>query len=222
MTRTTSATEQAIAIPGPVGTIEALWFEPDAGKASGVTLVVCHPHSLMGGTMHNKVVHTVARFARDQGFAALRFNFRGVGGTAGQYDAGVGESDDVLAVLRWVRAKRPHDRIWLAGFSFGAYVSARAVSPAVEDGLPVDQLILLAPAVENYDFATLRAFPAPLTVLLGDQDEVVDAGAMLAWIDAVRSPHQHRVLSGAGHFFHGRLVELRDLLQALLISSSVD
>lgn len=222
MTRTTSATEQPIVIPGPVGALEALWSEPPEQQSPGITVVVCHPHSLMGGTMQNKVVHTVTRFARDQGFASLRFNFRGVGASDGQYDAGIGESDDVLAVLRWIRSQRPNDRIWLAGFSFGAYVSARSVGLATESGLPVEQLILLAPAVENYDFASLQDFPVPLTVLLGDQDEVVDSQAMLAWVNAVNSPHQYRVLEGAGHFFHGRLIELRDLLQTLLITSSVD
>ena len=166
----------------------------------------------MGGTMDNKVVHTVARARRDNGHRVVRFNFRSVAGSEGEFDHGIGESDDLLAVIDWVRRVRPADRIWLAGFSFGSFVAARTCAKALELGAPIDHLLLIAPAVVNYDFDQLRAFPVPLQLIYGDADEVVDPLEIRRWYDQVRSEKSVHCLEGAGHFFHGRLTELKTLL----------
>ncbi len=208
------AEEQRITLHGPAGILQAIAASPkNAENGPGIVTIVCHPHSLMGGTMDNKVVHTVARARRDCGHRTVRFNFRGVAGSEGEFAHGIGESDDLLAVIDWVRQVRPQDRIWLAGFSFGAYVAARTCARAVERGDPVDQLLLIAPAVVNYDFDNLLQFPVPLQLVYGDADEVVDPQAIANWFGQVRSPKTVLCLPAAGHFFHGRLTELKEWVQ---------
>lgn len=206
--------ESKLSLEGPAGKLEAIVTPPKVGvEESGIFAVVCHPHSLMGGTMNNKVVHTVARMHRDSGGSVARFNFRGVEGSEGEYDEGVGETDDLLAVLEWANEVKPNDRLWIIGFSFGSYVSARTVNAALEKGLPVEQLILIAPAVENYDFESWNRFGVPVGIIMGDADEVVDPEAMRGWIDGVKSERKVQVIEGAGHFFHGRLGDLKVALQ---------
>lgn len=205
--------ETPVFIPGPQGNLQAITTCPEsAANHRGNVTIVCHPHSLMGGTMNNKVVHTVARARRDLGHRVVRFNFRGVEKSEGEYAEGIGEQDDLLAVIDWVRQERPDDRICLAGFSFGAFVSASACGRAVERGDPIEDLLLIAPAVVNYDFDQITLFPCPLTLIYGDADEVVDSNAIQAWFDRVRTPKTVHCLSEAGHFFHGRLVEVKQLL----------
>jgi len=206
--------EAPLVIDGPAGKLQAVTTCPqNASEAGGNVTIVCHPHSLMGGTMNNKVVHTVARARRDLGHRVVRFNFRGVEQSEGEYDAGIGEQDDLLAVIGWVRSQRPADRIWLAGFSFGSFVAASACQRAIERGDPIDHLLLIAPAVVNYDFASLTAFNVPMALIYGDADEVVDSTEIRNWYDTVTSPAQVFCLSGAGHFFHGRLTEVKSILQ---------
>ncbi|HVK98178.1 MAG TPA: alpha/beta fold hydrolase [Dongiaceae bacterium] len=208
------ADEQRIALPGPAGMLQAIAAAPkDAGNGRNIVSIVCHPHSLMGGSMDNKVVHTVARARRDLGQRTVRFNFRSVGGSGGAFDHGIGESDDLLTIIDWVRQTRPDDRIWLAGFSFGSFVAARTCAKAVERGDPIDQLLLIAPAVVNYDFDKLLTFPVPLHLIYGDADEVVDPQSIQQWFDRVESPKRLNCLHEAGHFFHGRLTELKEILQ---------
>lgn len=206
--------EQRIRLQGPAGAIEAIAASPKPEvNEAGIVSIICHPHSLMGGTMDNKVVHTVARGRRDAGHRVVRFNFRGVAGSEGVFDHGIGESDDLLAVIDWVRKVRPMDRIWLAGFSFGSFVAARTCAKALELGAPVDHLLLIAPAVVNYDFDQLTAFPVPLELIYGDADEVVDPLEIRRWSEQVTSEKSIHCLAGAGHFFHGRLTELKPLVQ---------
>ena len=215
------ADEQRIHLHGPAGVLQAIAAAPkDAGNESGIVTIVCHPHSLMGGTMDNKVVHTVARARRDCGHRTVRFNFRSVAGSEGEFAHGIGESDDLLAVIDWVRQVRPQDRIWLAGFSFGAYVAARTCARAVERGDPVDHLLLIAPAVVNYDFDNLLTFPVPLELIYGDADEVVDPQEIQRWFDRVQSGKSVFCMTEAGHFFHGRLTELKEVVQRHRLSES--
>jgi alpha/beta superfamily hydrolase len=211
-------TEKQAFLSGPAGQIEMLLAAPGASATGNETrtCIVCHPHSLMGGTMNNKVVHTISRLMRDQGCYTVRFNFRGVGASDGVYDAGVGESEDLLAVIQWVYRSRPNDAIVLAGFSFGSWVCARTVDRAVDVGFPIECLILIAPAVENYGFDELHHFSVPLIALWGDQDEVVAPEAISSWFAQVTSYRQNAVLSGAGHFFHGQLVSLKETLKQLI------
>ncbi|MDX1693632.1 MAG: alpha/beta hydrolase [Ketobacteraceae bacterium] len=217
--------ETRLFIPGPAGQLQAIATpgkvsEPEQASTSGNSVkqvaIVCHPHSLMGGTMNNKVVHTLARMHRDLGRAVIRFNFRGVEKSEGEYDAGVGETDDLLAVMAWAESCFPGAAFHIAGFSFGSFVAARSLAQAIDQGFNVKHLMLVAPAVENYDFGKLTRFAVPVAVIYGDADEVVDPRAIRRWIDAIHSPSQVACLEGAGHFFHGRLTELKDRAEQLL------
>lgn len=169
--------------------------------------VICHPHPLHGGTLDNKVVHTLARSFQQLGLPTLRFNFRGVGRSAGRHDDGRGETNDALAVVAWGRARWPHVTLWLAGFSFGAAVAIRAaavVSP--------EKLVTVSPPVGYFAEDMLPVATCPWLIVQGDADDVVDCSAVLAWAQRLVPRPTVHVLEGAGHFFHGRLHELRELI----------
>jgi len=188
---------------GPAGSIEGLLDQPASSPVAAA--VVCHPHPLQGGAMTNKVAYILARAFNDMGAVSLRFNFRGVGRSEGRFDQGVGETQDALAALDWIAARHPGLPLWLGGFSFGAYVALRAQSKR-----PVRRLVTVAPAVERFDQDAIREPACPWLLVQGDADEVVAPAAVLAWAKARPRPPQLVVLAGAGHFFHGRLNELRD------------
>ena len=194
-------------LTGPAGQLEILTTYPESPPNPPTIVVICHPHPLYGGTLHNKVVYTLARSFNSMGLATVRFNFRGVGISQGSYDNGLGETEDLLAILRWLKTSCPESEIWLAGFSFGAYVAARAAKK-----WPVKQLILLAPPLENFPFKELAPFSCPCLLLQGDEDEVVSPTAVFAWIASLENPPQVIKISGASHFFHGKLIQLRDSL----------
>ena len=166
--------------------------------------VVCHPHPLHGGTLQNKVVHTLARALQEQGMPTLRFNYRGVGQSAGVYDEGRGEGDDALAVIAWGRARWPETALVLAGFSFGAMVALR-IAPTAQ---PV-RLITVAPPVTRAQFADIEPPPCPWLIVQGEADELVDYREVQAWAARFNPPPLLRLLPGVDHFFHGRLHELR-------------
>jgi hypothetical protein len=194
-------------IDGPAGTIEALLEAPPARSLPCVG-VVCHPHPLFGGAMTNKVVHSVARCWNELGVPTLRFNFRGVGASQGRYDEGRGETDDALAVIEFGRRRWPDAALWLAGFSFGAYVALRTAArarPAL--------LVAVAPPVGRWDFTGLAAPACPWLIVQGDRDDLVDAAAVQAWAGAQRPEPQVAMLAGAEHFFHGRLHDLREAVR---------
>lgn len=194
-------------IDGPVGRLEAVLESPkDPGGRGAV--VVCHPHPQHGGTMHNKVVHTLARAFTRAGFTALRFNFRGTEGSEGEYDKGIGELDDAFAAIDWMRKRTPGEPLWLAGFSFGAAVSIRAAVATDVDGL-----VSIAPAV--YRFANgLQSQPAcPWLIVQGDEDELVEVDETIGWVNSLDPGPELLVMEGAEHFFHGRLVELRTAVE---------
>jgi alpha/beta superfamily hydrolase len=201
-----------LVLQGPAGDLEAC-LDLAAGSdppAPAAFAVVCHPHPLFGGTLSNKVVHTLARSFNDAGMASLRFNFRGVGASAGTHDGGPGEVQDALAVVRYGRERWPQARLWLAGFSFGAAVAVRASVATAAAGL-----VAVAPAVDRVDIGAVT--PAgPWLVLLGDADEVVAPQRMLEWARGLNPSPTLQVLPGAGHFFHGRLPELRGRVTAFL------
>lgn len=194
---------QALSIDGPSGVLEALLEDPQAGEPAGFA-VVCHPHPLHGGNMHNKVVHTVARACQERGLATLRFNYRGVGSSAGSYDEGRGETQDALAVIAAGRARWPAAALTLAGFSFGGAVSLRAALLAAPA-----QLISIAPAVTGPEFATIARPACPWLIVQGEADDIVKYSDVQAFAARFQPPPQLRVLEAAGHFFHGRLPELR-------------
>jgi alpha/beta superfamily hydrolase len=199
-----------LTVRGPVGTIEVAVGLPEAADARAGTAIICHPHPLLGGggTMRNKVVTMLERALRELGLTTLRFNFRGVGATMGSYDEGRGETDDLLALAAWVQRSRPEDTLWLAGFSFGSYVAARA-APHV----PVRQMISVAPPVGRYDFATLPSPLCPWLVIQGENDEVVDPQAVYDWVEAQPEPPTLMRMPDTGHFFHRRLMDLRGAIK---------
>jgi alpha/beta superfamily hydrolase len=194
-------------IAGPAGAIECAIDEP-AGAPRGV-VVLCHPHPQFGGTMDNKVVQTLARAFLQLGYRAVRFNFRGVGGSAGAWDEGRGEIDDALAVIAAQRAAVPGLPLALGGFSFGGYVAAQAAARLADDPLqraPVERLVLVGPATGRFN---MPATVAPDTVVIhGEADDVVPLAATLAWARPQVLPVI--VLPGVGHFFHGQLTRLKD------------
>ncbi len=202
---------ERLEIPGPVGLLEALREVPAAAQAPRAFGVICHPHPLFGGTMTNKVVHMLARSCHELGMPTLRFNFRGVGASAGQYDDGRGETEDALAVIEQGRALWPGAALWLAGFSFGAWVALRAAPRAA-----AARLVTVAPPVGRWDFAGLGTPGCPWLIVQGDQDELVDAAAVQQWAALQQPAPQLALLAGAEHFFHGRLNELRDVVNGFL------
>lgn len=199
-------TLQKISIAGPAGPIEAI-IERPPGAITGIVAVCCHPHPLYGGTMQNKVVHTLARAAQDQGVTSVRFNFRGVGRSGGTHDKGEGESEDAAAVADWCRRELGAGTLWALGFSFGSYVALR-LAAAREAQL----LVTVAPPVQRFDFARLEVPRCPWLVVQGDVDELVNHEAVLGWARDLDPAPQVEILAGAEHFFHGRLTVLRALV----------
>lgn len=197
-----------LTLPGSAGDIEALVELPEPEVARAGVAIICHPHPLHEGTMHNKVVTMISRSLRELGLAAVRFNFRGVGASGGSYDNGVGEAEDVVGIARWIAATLPDRQLWLAGFSFGSYVAARAAQ-----SLPVRQLITVGPAVENFDFAPLKRPDCPWVVIQGEEDEVVSPQAVFDWAAGMKPPVQLIRMPETGHFFHRRLMDLRGALK---------
>lgn len=198
-------------IQGPAGALEVMVAIPKQ-DIKPLVGVICHPHSLFGGTMHNKVVTTLSKTLLEMDIVTVRFNFRGVGKSAGQFDSGIGESDDLLAIIHWVKQIKPDVEIWLAGFSFGAFVATRVAS-----FYPAKQLITIAPPVGNFPMAALPRPDCPWLIVQGDQDEVISSEKVFAWVDTLQPPAELIRMIGAGHFFHGRLTELKEKLQVALI-----
>jgi hypothetical protein len=194
---------ERLSLLGPAGALEAIVEDP-AGEASSYA-VICHPHPLYGGTMDNKVVTTVARALQETGIPTLRFNFRGVGSSAGEFDQGIGETADADAVAAWGAERWPGRSLVIAGFSFGGYVALRLAQQRV-----ARHLITIAPAVQRFDASGLAVPHCPWLVVQGDADDVVDSAAVIDWVSALDPKPRLVVLPGAGHFFHGRLHELRD------------
>jgi len=187
-------------IAGPAGTIECALDAP-AIEPRG-TVVVCHPHPQHGGTMDNKVVQTLARAFVALGWRSVRFNFRGVAGSQGAWDDGVGEIDDALAVI----AAFAGPSFMLAGFSFGAYVASQAAL-RLADGAKPQRMVLVGPSTERQ---TMPAVPADSVVIHGEIDDVVPLAATLAWARPQSLPVI--VFPGVGHFFHGQLGLLKNVV----------
>ncbi len=193
---------------GPAGPLEAVLQECDSG-APAFAALVCHPHPLYGGTLHNKVVHRVASVLHDARGAALRFNFRGVGRSAGRFDRGMGELDDARIALDWLRERHPGTPLWAAGFSFGSWIAA-GLGASEPD---VARLILVAPPVATASFEALRASPVPKLVLQGTRDDVCPLEALEREFPSWAEPKTLLKVEGATHFFDRRL---RALAEALL------
>ncbi|MEK6749326.1 MAG: alpha/beta fold hydrolase [Pseudomonadota bacterium] len=205
---------ETLLIPGPVGPLEALLALPEAESGEYIA-ILCHPHPLYGGTMHNKVVHLLARTLNELNIPTVRFNFRGVGGSVGAYGNGSGETDDLLAVIDYVQVHFPGRHLLLTGFSFGAYVALNAATKR-----HVHRLITVAPPVNLFDFKQLTLPHCPWLVIQGEQDEIVPRADVAAWLASLPTPPRAEFLSDTGHFFHGKLGALRAMLVAALAPPS--
>jgi len=200
-----------LTLDGPAGPLEAVLQERASGEHT-IAAVVCHPHPLYGGTLHNKVVHRVAATMLGLGAAVLRFNFRGAGKSAGRHDQGVGELEDARAAWTFMRERWPAARRWLAGFSFGSWIAAR-LAVELDD---VEQLLLAAPPVQRSPFDLLRRSPVPKRVVQGAADDVCPLPMLQVEFSYWAEPKRLVVVDGAGHFFDRRLEQLGDAVRTLL------
>jgi uncharacterized protein len=196
---------EALQIPGPVGPLEVVTSCPSCYNGQRPLAIICHPHPLFGGTMRNKVVRTLADTFNTMGLLSITFNFRGVEQSRGRFDHGRGESEDLLTIAGYFRKRYPHAPIWLAGFSFGAYVALRS-----QREISADRLLLVAPPVTLFDFTSLPEVEVPWLVIQGGKDEVIAPAAVGEWLRQRPRPPTIRWMADADHFFHGRLNRLRD------------
>lgn len=193
---------QRFQLDGPAGTLEGYTHLPET--APHALAIVCHPLPTMGGSMENKVTVTLAKTFTGLGCVAFRFNFRGVGASEGAFTGGDGEMQDLLAVAHYVQEQFGEELpLIFSGFSFGAYVAARAAQRLVPR-----HLVLVAPAVGRF---AMPEVAADTLVIHGEQDEIVPLANVLDWARPQHLPLI--VLPGAGHFFHGRLMQLRDIVR---------
>jgi alpha/beta superfamily hydrolase len=191
-------------LPGPAGQLEAILWTPPADHPSAFAAVVCHPHPLFGGTMHNKVVYQAAKSLGALGLPVLRFNFRGTGLSAGQHDRGIGERGDVRAALDFLHAQFPDAELLVAGFSFGSMVGLRV---GCEDNRVV-RLIGLGIPVNNTDFSFLRECAKPKLFVHGEHDEHGALGQVRKLFATLSGENLLVDVPGADHFFAGKLAEV--------------
>ncbi len=202
-------------VQGAAGAIEVAIDEPSGGAQAKGVAVIAHPHPLFGGAMDNKVVQTLARAFTQSGWTAVRFNFRGVGSSAGTHDEGRGELEDMLAVIA---ATAPMGAICLAGFSFGAFVTTHAFQ-RLSVSRDIDKLVLVGTSVTRSAAAPIASEAHMKTLLIhGEQDDTVHLADVMDWARAQALPVT--VVPGGGHFFHGQLPLLKNLVLRHLSSSS--
>jgi alpha/beta superfamily hydrolase len=195
--------EHPLFLQGVSGPLEAVLTVPNQSHPDFIAFLG-HPHSLQGGTMNNKVVTTLVRAFKEMNIISLRFNFRGVGQSPGTYDAGIGESEDMLALVREWQKVRPQAKLIFAGFSFGSYVTYR-VAAQVESKL----LISVAPAVHHYNYNEYHPAPHPWMIVQGEEDEVVPAHLVFDFAAQANPQIPIIPFANTGHFFHGKLMELK-------------
>lgn len=195
---------------GQIGKLEAILSIPPSIDHRYVALLG-HPHSLQGGTMSNKVVTTLARVFKEKNISSIRFNFRGVGLSEGQYDAGIGEAEDMCRLAALCQRESPGVQLVFAGFSFGSYVTYRAAAQC-----PNALLISIAPPVHHYDYAAFQPPPNPWIIVQGDDDEVVPVDEVRHFVERASSPITFLEFNHTGHFFHGKLIDLKTSLLSVI------
>lgn len=214
-------TEQPVRFAGPVGNLEGKFAQPNQ-PTKNYAAVICHPHPVYGGTMENKVAYTLSRAMLDCGIAALRFNYRGVGNSAGNYNHGSGETDDVVAAMQWLQQQQPSTQLILAGFSFGGAMALQAALQAATQATTqaptlaatISQpaaLITIAPPLMDYA-DELVSIPCPWLYVHSRDDDVVDFAPTAIWMRQQQPAPQIIECKSAGHFFHGQLNLLRQLV----------
>jgi alpha/beta superfamily hydrolase len=196
-------------IEGPAGALEVAHLPASAPASFRGIALVAHPHPLMGGTMDNKVVVTLAKTFHHLGYATMRFNFRGAGRSEGVFDEGIGETDDALAALDHAARVYSGERLVLAGFSFGTFVQTR-LWRRIRDARNVERLVLAGPAVNRFQ---LDPVPDDTIVIHGEEDDVVPLADVLTWARPQQLPVV--VFPGCGHFFHGRLTQMQRVVTGM-------
>jgi alpha/beta superfamily hydrolase len=197
-----------INIPSPTGHLEGILKPEEEGVIPRYAAIVCHPHSLYGGTMHNKVVFKVAQTLQMLGMPSLRFNFRGVGRSTGTYDEGRGEMDDVRYALEFLSNRYPGLPVILGGFSFGAYVALRVA--AIDDR--VQAMIGLGVPARMLDGQYLNDSHKPKLIIQGTEDEQASYALTAKWFEHVPAPKSMIAIQGADHFFQGHLDEVQGII----------
>jgi alpha/beta superfamily hydrolase len=207
-----------ISLNGPAGRLEAR-YQPGKDKHAHAVLLL-HPHPQHGGTMNNKVVYTLFRAFTRNGFAALRFNFRGVGKSQGGWGGGAGELADAAAALDWLQAANPEaESCWIGGFSFGAWIAMQLLARRPE----IKGFIVVAPPVNMADFGALPRLPASGLIVQGDQDPIVPPAGVKALAEKLQAQRDiavtYRVIEGADHFFADRLEQLGGVAESYIASN---
>jgi len=203
------ASTQRRVLPGAAGNLEVVIDVPDTDQPPIGIALIAHPHPLFGGTLENKVVQTLAKAFVELGCIAIRSNFRGVGQSEGAHDEGRGEADDLVQIIEWANAEYGALPLTLAGFSFGGFVQLH-----VARRMPPRKLVLIAPAVGRLsvgDFDDAGEVPSDTLIVHGDEDDVVPLQSVIDWAKPKQLPIV--LLPGTGHFFHGRLTQLKDVVQ---------
>jgi alpha/beta superfamily hydrolase len=200
-------------IVGPVGRLEALLDEPTSGPTRvRAAVVFAHPHPQHGGTMHTKVVYQAAKALSRIGCAVLRFNFRGVGTSAGSFDNGGGEADDFRAGLDTMQQRYPATRLWAGGFSFGSWIALTvgAADPRVST------LIGIAPPLAHYDFESVRRCAKAKFFIQGERDELCPLKEMQQFYARSEEPKELVIIDAADHLFDGKTSEAGEAVEDLL------
>lgn len=197
-------------IAGPAGPLEALLDEPEGGPRA--VAVFGHPHPLHGGTMHTKALYRAAKSMPRIGVAALRFNFRGVGGSAGTFDAGPGEKEDFKAAISFMSERYPDVPVWAAGMSFGSWI---AMTAGAEDAR-VSLLLGIAPPVDRYDFDALRTCTLPKFIIHGEADELISIKEVRKFYAQIPEPKELVTIEDANHLFEGKTSLVGEAVEDLL------
>lgn len=205
-----------IFIEGPAGQLEAILKQPTGPVTR--TAIVCHPHPLFGGTMHNKVAYRIAKAFEHAGFAVARFNFRGAGRSHGAHDEGRGEQDDLRAVIHFMEQKYPGSELWLGGFSFGSSVMLRVGCGDAR----ARALVAVGAPVSKYDFSYLASCDKPKLFVQGSRDEFGSVEDLKTLIERIKQPRRMKVIDDADHFFEGHLDELGRAVSEFISSIEAD
>ena len=199
---------------GPDGKLEALLAVPETENTHNAIAVVCHPHPLYEGSLHNKITYMIAKTLIDHGIPTLRFNFRGVEKSEGSYANGNGEKNDLLSAIEKMHQMFPDKNLWLGGFSFGSCMALK-----VSHQQNAKQLFTVAPPVKADYFTDIITPECPWLLLQGLADEVVDAHDVLNWCHGLDSPPEIKAFADIGHYFHRRLPEIRNAMNAHIMEN---